>query len=79
MICIDNIRSRILDKPHFRQYPAQDFTWLMDVSHNLEISDYQEGHLGPRNTVQAGQPGPGDLTHPVSQILVINLENDKSR
>ena len=80
MIWIDGIRSRNLDKPHFRQYlpphPAQDSTRLVDVSHNLEVSVYQQSHLGPSDTVQAGQSGPGDLTRPVSQILVIiNLEN----
>ena len=52
----------------------------MNVSHNLGVSDHQQGHLGPGDTVQAGQPGPGDLTHPVTQILVVtNLENDNSR
>ena len=48
----------------------------MNVSHNLGVSDHQQSHLGPGDRVQAGQPGPGDLTRPVSQILVIiNLEN----
>ena len=61
-------------------HPAQDSARLVDVSHNLGVSDHQQSRLGPGDRVQAGQPGPGDLTHPVSQILVIiKLENDKSR
>ena len=47
----------------------------MDVADNLRIRDHQHRDLSPGDSVQTGQPGPREVTHPVAQILIVtNLE-----